>query len=103
MNVNRIFEPFGVGVGLFELCSAVRQHEAQPSFIVNDPVVLTMLRFVKTEAVPREPILIAEIPALDPFWIVALVSVKASVRRTHRSDESLGSGNALAFRGLSRE
>jgi len=76
LNVNRIFDPFGVDTLLFELCAAVRQHEAQPSVRVNDPVLLTVLRFVKSEAVPAEPILIADIPALDPFWIVALDVVK---------------------------
>jgi len=54
LKVSLICEPLGAGELLFELCVAVRQHEAQPSVIVNDPLVLAMLLFVKIEAVPWE-------------------------------------------------
>jgi len=53
-NVSLMFEPFAGCDVLFELWVVVRQHEAQPSVIVNDPAGLTMLLFVKIEAVPRE-------------------------------------------------
>jgi len=66
LNVSLMFEPFGAGVVLFELCVALRQHEAQPSVIRNDAPALAMLLFVKIEPVPCEP-LPARAPTARPL------------------------------------
>jgi len=66
LKVSLTCEPLGAAALLFELCVAVRQHEAQPSVIVNDPLVLAMLLFVKIEAVPWE-VLPARAPTAKPL------------------------------------
>jgi hypothetical protein len=49
-NVNRMFVPFGNAVPLLDSIVAVRQADAMPSVISNDPVASGSVRFVKIVA-----------------------------------------------------
>ena len=52
LNVNRTCVLLGTAVLLFESCAAVRNADAKPSAMISEPTGSTILRLVKTDAVP---------------------------------------------------